>query len=318
MKSKIIYLSDDESRLDQFLKIQIAELSRTKIQKMILDGKITVDSFIVKPSYNLKKNAIILINKAIEHTSANLLPEKIDLDIIHEDQDIIAINKPPGLIVHPGIKNRTGTLLNGLIYYCNKLSAVDNTRPGIIHRLDKETSGIIIIAKNNYSHYFISEQFANRKIIKLYKTFVWGRMDKNNFIEGYIRRKPTNRLAFELSKSIGKYSHSYYKINSSYDIPLSYLNVLPKTGRTHQIRVHLSSINHPIINDELYYPGSFKIHAYSQVHKSKIDKVLKSINRIALHAYSIEFIHPSNKKLIKLTAPIPDDFNKVIKILNDE
>ena len=168
LKNKITYNSDKIIRLDNFLNSEFPEYSRTKIQKLIKAGKITVDQFIVKPSFILNAGSVINILEDFIDNKIILKAEKISLDILYEDDDIIAINKKSGLVVHPGINNYSGTLLNGILYYCNQLSTLDQTRPGIIHRLDKETSGLIIVAKNDFSHYFISEQFANRKI-KPYK-----------------------------------------------------------------------------------------------------------------------------------------------------
>ena len=317
LKNKITYNLDDAIRLDHFLNSELSEFSRSKIQKLIRQGKITVDSFIVKPSFILKHGSIIDISGNKIDSEVKVKPEKINLDILYEDKDIIAVNKSSGIVVHPGINNYTGTLLNGLLYYCNSLSNVDENRPGIIHRLDKETSGLIIIAKNDFSHYFISEQFANRKIEKVYKTLVWGNVNNKGEITGYLKRNPRNRLAFKLDSLKGKFSKTKYSPIANQDFPITLLDVFPETGRTHQIRVHLSSIKHPILNDKLYYNGKYTVSSYHQKFRQDINRILKMLSRVALHAYSIKFLHPTKKKMIKLNAPIPDDFNNAVEIIND-
>ena len=317
LKNKITYNSDKIIRLDNFLNSEFPEHSRTKIQKLIKAGKITVDQFIVKPSFILNAGSVINILEDFIDNKNILKAEKISLDILYEDDDIIAINKKSGLVVHPGINNYSGTLLNGVLYYCNQLSTLDQTRPGIIHRLDKETSGLIIVAKNDFSHYFISEQFANRKIKKKYKALVWGNIKDSGLIEGYLNRNPKNRLAFKLTDSKGKFSSTNYSALSPKGFPVTYLNVHPMTGRTHQIRVHLSSINHPILNDLLYYQGKFNVSAFHQRYAIAINEILKKINRVALHSSSLTFLHPSNKKKITIEAPLPIDFKNAVEIIND-
>ena len=313
MKKEIIYNQDSEARIDQFLKLSLDNISRTKIQKLIKKGKVKVDDYLVKPSFKLKKGQQISIVNDLNSTTT-LLPEKIKLNIIYEDDDILAINKPSGLVVHPGTKNTSGTLLNGVLYYCQTLSNLDVNRPGIIHRLDKETSGLILIAKNDYSHYNISEQFANRIVKKHYKTIVWGTINSKGTIDGYIRRSSKNRLAFDLNSNSGKYSRTNYKLNYHNELPFSYVDAFPHTGRTHQIRVHFSHIKHPILNDSLYNAG-INIDSYHQKYRNEIQMILKLIQRVALHAFSLEIIHPSTNKKIKLKAPIPDDLLKAVDVI---
>ena len=317
LKKKITYNLDDGVRLDHFLNSELSEFSRSKIQKLIKAGKITVNGFIIKPSFILKNGSVIDILENKINSGLEVRPEKIDLDILYEDEDIIAVNKSSGIVVHPGINNYSGTLLNGLLYYCNHLSNVDENRPGIIHRLDKETSGLIIIAKNDFSHYFISEQFASRKIEKVYKALVWGQVIQEGKVEGYLNRNPKNRIAFQLSHSNGKFSYSTYSPISNNSFPISFLNVFPKTGRTHQIRVHLSSIKHPIINDELYYDGKYAANSYHDKYRVDINKVLKTIKRVALHSSSLSFLHPTKKKKITINAPMPNDFKNASEIINE-
>ena len=317
MKYSLKYNYAEQIRLDQYLKLKMKDFSRTKIQKLIKAGKITVDEFIVKPSFILKANSIIEISKDLPNDDLKIVPEKLNLQILYEDDDLIAINKEAGVVVHPGINNYTGTLLNGLMYHYKSLSEINKNRPGIIHRLDKETSGVILIAKNDFAHYYISEQFANRRIKKKYKSLVWGNINELGNIKGYISRNPKNRLAFHLSQNEGKYSETSYKRVYKGELPVSLLNLFPTTGRTHQIRVHLSSVNSPILNDHLYYE-KFNINGFNQKYIKDIDYVVKKISRVALHAYSIEFIHPANKEVINIKAPLAEDFKNAYFALKEK
>ena len=241
----------------------------------------------------------------------------ISLNIIYEDQYLIVINKPPGLVVHPGNGISNGTLVNGLVFHFSQLSSLNNLRPGIIHRLDKDTSGVILIAKDNETHFKLSKQFENRKIKKVYRAFIWGDINDKGLIKGFINRDRKNRTTFILNNyEKGKYSESSFK-KINYFPPLSYIEIYPKTGRTHQIRVHLKSINHSILCDNSYGGGQDKIKSYHMKYNNLLKLIIKSINRVALHAYSIEITHPKTLKKIKFTAPIPDDFNNILKILKD-
>ena len=280
MKEVIRYNLNEEIRLDKYLQNEITDLSRTKIQKFIEDGIIKVDNFIVKPSYKLKKFQIISINKDnIEAKETYLSPQKMNLNIIYEVDSILVIDKEPGIVVHPGIGNKDKTLLNGVLHYTSKLSNMNN-RPGVIHRLDKETSGIIVFAKTDKAHYNISEQFANRTINKKYLAAIWGNFNGSIKINGYLKRDPKNRLKFKLFNDNGKYSSSSVSLYSAYSIPISIVDVFPKTGRTHQIRVHMASIGQPILKDDLYNGSDKMINSFHQKYRLKLEKAVKSINWI--------------------------------------
>jgi len=303
-------------RLDVFLKNYIKNISRTKIQKLISNGSVKVDEYVVKPSYLLKGNECITVDEIIaDHDSINIKKENISIDIIYEDDDLIVVNKPAGLVVHPGAGNKEGTLLNGLLYHFEKLSNVNLSRPGIVHRLDKNTSGIILVAKTDNVHYLLSEQFINRTIKKTYRAIVWGDAPKDGKIEGYIVRDPKKRTQFKMNNLKGRFSLTSYKKISNKS-PFSYLEVYPLTGRTHQIRVHLNSIGHPIILDDMYRGGTKIFKSYHPKYIPLINKVINQINRFALHAYEIEFLHPSSKEKIKFKAEIPEDMYNVLNIIS--
>ena len=303
MSYQEIYNDKDKSiRLDIFLKNYIKNTSRSTIQKLIINGSVRVDEYIVKPSYLLKGSEYITINEIENDKDLSYLKkENIPIDIIYEDEDLIAINKSSGLVVHPGAGNKEGTLLNGLLYHFNKLSSINALRPGIVHRLDKYTSGIMLIAKTDKMHYLLSEQFLKRTIKKTYRAIVWGASPDKGVVEGYIVRDQKNRTRFTLNDLKGRFSSTSYKKISSKS-PFSYLEVYPLTGRTHQIRVHLNSIGHPIILDDIYGGGDKIIKSYHSKHTSIINRVINKINRFALHAYKIHFFHPILNKKIELKA----------------
>ena len=317
MKKKIQYKLNIESRLDKYLHALNPTISRSKIQKLIQSGNVTVNGLSAKCSFILKNSELIEFNSIdTSEQISDLIPQNLNLDILFEDDDIIVINKEPGIVVHPGIGNHDNTLLNGVLYHCSKLSNISN-RPGVIHRLDKETSGAIVFAKTDHAHHFISEQFANREIEKSYKAICWGNLIKKRIIKTNLMRDPRNRLRFKTSDFKGKASFSTLNPITNYTIPITEVDIFPKTGRTHQIRVHLSSVKHPILNDSLYKGGEDFIDSFHQNFRKDIKKVLKCISRVALHAYKIKFVHPVSKEKVDFIAPIPDDFKQALEVLDE-
>ena len=236
----------------------------------------------------------------------------MELNIIFEDKHIIVINKAAGLVVHPGAGNHSGTLLNGVIDKIDS-SSFEST-PGLVHRLDKETSGVIIIAKNYRTHSFLSKQFEERSVKKIYYALVWGNLERGGTIKGNIIRNPRDRKSFILTTAPGRDSSTDFKIISNMG-PISYIELEPKTGRTHQIRVHMKSVGHPILSDRTYSGGKSMIKSYHVNYTNILKRAINKIDRVALHAKSIEIIHPSTKKKQKFTAPVPDDMKDTIKIL---
>ena len=305
-------------RLDHFLNQKLDDLSRSQIQKLILNGLVKVDDFIVKPSYKLKGKEIILVDFKNQYKdNETILKQNIPLDIIYEDEHLIALNKKPGIIVHPGAGNKDGTILNGLLYRFKNLSYPKSERPGLVHRLDKFTSGVMLVAKTDKVHHSLGEQFASRSIKKEYRAIVWGRTNSFGDIKGYLTRSKKSRKKFVLNDNYGKYSFTEYKIIKFLE-PFTYLKLRPLTGRTHQLRVHLSEIGHPIVMDDTY-GGSIKISkSFHQKNKLTIDEVFKNLDRYALHAYKIKFTHPISKLMIELKAPIPNDFKKIINLFDEK
>ena len=289
--------------------------SRTQIKTLILNGNVCLDEKEIKdPSYITKENENYFINIILKQETKHSA-ENIDLNIIFEDEDLIVINKPPNLVMHPAPGNESGTLVNALMHYTNnQLSNLDdNSRPGIVHRLDKDTSGILVVAKNNNVHINLAKQFKDHTISRRYKAIVWGTPD-NQSIEGYIERNRKNRKKMSLnSKGFGKYSKTDIKLEKTFGIA-SIVDCHLHTGRTHQIRLHLTSKNSPIIGDKIY--GKSKINQFGK-DKNTFNKfmILKNFERQALHAYHLGFDHPTSKKRMDFDIEIPEDFKNLIELL---
>ena len=302
-------------RLDKVLVSKLEGYSRTQIKTLILNGNVSLDEKEIKdPSYITKENENYLINIILKQKTKHSA-ENIDLNIIFEDKDLIVINKPPNLVMHPAPGNESGTLVNALMHYTNnQLSNLDdNSRPGIVHRLDKDTSGILVVAKNNNVHINLAEQFKEHTISRRYKAIVWGTPD-NQSIEGYIERNRKNRKKMSLNnKGFGKYSKTDIKLEKTFGIA-SLVDCHLHTGRTHQIRLHLTSKNSPIIGDKIY--GKSKINQFGK-DKNTFNKfmILKNFDRQALHAYHLGFDHPTSKKRMDFDIEIPEDFKNLIELL---
>jgi 23S rRNA pseudouridine1911/1915/1917 synthase len=302
-------------RLDKVLVSKLEGYSRTQIKTLILNGNVSLDEKEIKdPSYITKENENYFINIILKQETKHSA-ENIDLNIIFEDEDLIVINKPPNLVMHPAPGNESGTLVNALMHYTNnQLSNLDdNSRPGIVHRLDKDTSGILVVAKNNNVHINLAKQFKEHTISRRYKAIVWG-MPDNQSIEGYIERNRKNRKKMSLNnKGFGKYSKTDIKLEKTFGIA-SLVDCHLHTGRTHQIRLHLTSKNSPIIGDKIY--GKSKINQFGK-DKNTFNKfmILKNFERQALHAYHLGFDHPTSKKRMDFDIEIPEDFKNLIELL---
>ena len=289
--------------------------SRTQIKTLILNGNVCLDEKEIKdPSYITKENENYFINIILKQETKHSA-ENIDLNIIFEDEDLIVINKPPNLVMHPAPGNESGTLVNALMHYTNnQLSNLDdNSRPGIVHRLDKDTSGILVVAKNNNVHINLAEQFKEHTISRRYKAIVWGTPD-NQSIEGYIERNRKNRKKMSLNnKGFGKYSKTDIKLEKTFGIA-SLVDCHLHTGRTHQIRLHLTSKNSPIIGDKIY--GKSKINQFGK-DKNTFNKfmILKNFERQALHAYHLGFKHPKLKKRMNFNVDLPQDLKNLLELL---
>ena len=306
-------------RLDKYLSENLDQLSRSKIQNLINDGKVMINGEQEKSSYRLNGNESIVVYLDEDETSTkNHVAQEIPLTIIHEDDDILIIDKQAGLVVHPGTGMNDNTLLNGLLYYTSSLSDINGpSRLGIVHRLDKDTSGIMVVAKTNSAHKYIAEQFEKRNIIKTYISLTWGIWEiTEGSIDSPIKRKRSDPTVFTVDKT-GRNAFTSYKVENSWRY-ISKVQFKPKTGRTHQIRVHSSFMGHPIISDNKYGGGENRVKGFLPEVSKELKTILQIFNRQALHAYSIEFIHPKTKDNVKYISPLPNDFKDAIAMLNEK
>ena len=323
MNKTITFLAKDlekKIRLDKFLTENLKNLSRSQIKKIIVSKNIKINKKqIIASSEKIKENDLIEVNMP-EIKTNYIKPKKINLDIIYEDEDIIVINKNSGLIVHPGAGNKDETLVNGLLYlYKNNLSNLNGEfRPGIVHRIDKDTSGIIVVAKNNHAHALLSEQFSKHTISRKYVALVWGVIRPlNGKISTLISRSKKNRQLMSVSDRLGKKAVTNYKTIktfSSKEIPkISLVECILETGRTHQIRVHLEYKGNPLVGDKKYGKKKTK---FKKINK-KFNEILSSFSRQALHAKSLGFIHPTKKKFVNFDSKLPNDFKKMLDFLDN-
>ncbi len=309
----------NNSRLDKFLAAKFSDITRTQIKKIIISKNLSINNKIVSsPSQKVRIGDKISFSIS-ENKNEYIKPEKIKINIIYEDNDLIVLDKPSGIVVHPGAGNKSGTLVNGLVYHYNKnLSDLNGIyRPGIVHRIDKETSGLIVVAKNNFSHAKLAEQFSKHTIKRKYLALIWGvlRPLKGKIITR-ISRSKKNRQLMAVSEISGKKAITNYKtlkIFANDEIPkISLVECILETGRTHQIRVHLSHKGNGLIGDKKY--GKQKKMKFKKINK-KVEKVLKSFDRQALHAQSLGFTHPSKNRQIEFGSKLPQDFKKILDIL---
>ena len=313
--------SDELIRLDAFLSLRLIQFSRSKIQKLISEGSITVNDKTVKKNLKLSYGDIIKVDtsKFDSLKIPDLKKWDYALEVIYEDDDFAIINKPFGVISHPTSKNKDQTLVNILLnQFEDKLSNhPDSLRPGIVHRLDKDTTGVMIITFNEYSHWKIADQFKNRSIQKEYIALTWGQWaEDEGVIENKLSRSKKNPLKYQSSKE-GKVATSKFKLinNGKY---FSAINFFPKTGRTHQIRIHCSEKGYPIIGDDLYGGGLKKINEYLPEVRKKINNNISIQNGHYLHASSISFLHPRKEKKIFFKAQPSKEFSNLFEMIKNE
>ena len=307
-------------RIDKFLQSQINELSRTRLQALIRDGQVKINNIIINSTSKKIKEEDQIKDNFPPSKETLIKPNKIPLDILYDDSDIIVVNKAPGVVVHPGAGNYNNTIVNGLLYkYKNNLSSVGGKlRPGIVHRIDKDTSGVIVIAKNDNAHINLSKQFSDHSIKRVYEALVWGSLKpQNGKINEKISRSVRNRQLMAVRKEKGKIAITNYKtlkVFQNLNIPkISLIECQLETGRTHQIRVHMNFKGNPILGDKSY---GRKKRKYKKIDLS-LEKKINNFNRQALHAKSLGFIHPKTKKEVFFEAIRPDDFEALIKKLKN-
>ncbi len=296
--SLLVTDADVGLRLDSFLATHINGWSRARLQRLIDDGIVLVNRQIAKPSRKLNANDEIEVELA-PPPSTNLAPENIPLDIIFEDDDLIVLDKPAGLVVHPAAGIEGGTLANALAFHFQQLSSQAGTsRPGIVHRLDKDTSGLLVAAKNESAHEQLADQFRARTVYKSYVALVHGVTKDSQRIDQPIARDPHNRTRMAIVSG-GRAAISVYQVRRRFD-RFTLLDVEIKTGRTHQIRVHLASINHPVVGDQTYGGGRDNV-----VQDPGIRKAIRKLGRQFLLAEKLGFAHPRTGQQMLFTAPLP-------------
>ncbi len=314
-------ITDQEAgeRLDIALVKLLPSLSRSNLKKIIELKQVQVNNTIVESaSKKLKEHDNITINLTPKN-EIKILPTNIKLNIVYEDKDILVVNKPAGMVVHPGAGNHNNTLVNALIYkYKKKLSDINgSTRPGIIHRIDKETSGLLVVAKNNNAHSNLGKQFSEHTIKRTYQALSWGILRPlNGRIETLIGRSRKNRQLMSVTEISGKKAVTNYatmKVFEIKDIPkISFVECRLETGRTHQIRVHMAYKGCSLLGDQQYGKKNLRFKKINEDFENK----LKILNRQALHAKSLGFIHPSTKKFMSFESKLPQDFKKILDLLN--
>lgn len=304
-----------QRRLDKYLHGRFSNFSRVMIQKQISAGAVKVNGKVVKPSFKLNPGDKIELTLP-QLPSKEILPEDIPLNIIYEDDCLIVLSKQAGLIVHPARGNTHGTLVNALVFYSDKLSSgLGEFRPGIVHRLDRETTGVMVVTKNDTAQWEIAKQFENRQVKKTYLAIVHGTPELTaDRISAPLGMHPRVREKYAIRPEIGKEAVTFYEVLESFR-GFSLLRLTPHTGRTHQIRVHLSYIKHPIVADDMY--GGKLVYPW-QLQNGEPAAQDPIIERFALHASTLEFKHPTTKKMMKFEAPLPEDMQNLLDMLRKD
>ena len=288
--------------------------SRSQIARWIDEGHVLVNGKKTKASYLVKPEDQIEVTPPKIQPS-KLTAENIPLDILYEDKDLIVLNKPTSLVVHPGAGHSQGTLVHALLGHCKGLSTIGGVeRPGIVHRLDKGTSGVMVVAKNDKTHQALSDQFKNHKVKKIYWALVYGKFkETEGTISNFLTRSPNHRKKFAVSGSRGKKAVTHYQVLKE-ERGFSLVELTLETGRTHQIRVHLTDAGHSIVGDPLYGGHSSRLR---QLQVGELRKFLVNLDHTLLHAFKLKFFHPRLKKEMELQAGLPEDFSRMMKLCFD-
>lgn len=298
-----ISLQDADERVDKWISDSLPDISRSYIQKLIKSNQVFINGSPCKAGYKLRLNDELTfeIPEAVE---PEILAEDIPLDILYEDDDVLVVNKPKGMVVHPAPGHYEGTLVNAVMFHCkDNLSGINGVlRPGIVHRIDKDTTGSVIICKNDNAHKDIAEQLKEHSITRKYHAIVKGTLkNETGIIDAPIGRHPTDRKKMAINQKNGKHAVTHYKV-LAYFQGYTYVECMLETGRTHQIRVHMQSIGHPLLGDEIYGTADGKFKTQGQT----------------LHAKVLGFKHPATGEYIETDAPIPEYFDKILKVLNSK
>jgi 23S rRNA pseudouridine1911/1915/1917 synthase len=304
----VVSVQDSGKRLDVYLAERQALFTRSQVQKAIKEGRILIDDTPQKASYHVRAGERIAVG-LIDPVPLENQAENIPLEVLYEDPSLLVVNKPPGMVVHPACGNFTGTLVNALLHHCTSLSGIGGVlRPGIVHRLDKGTSGILVVAKNDRAHQGLSRQFKEHTIVRRYQALVHGSMDKpSGTITTLIGRHATQRKKMSALPKRGRRAVTHWRVAEEF-AGITLLEVTLETGRTHQVRVHLSSIGHPVAGDALYGAGSRKLKTCPLT----VQQAFRGIDRPLLHAGYLQFTHPESQRLVEFRVPPPEDFMQVL------
>ena len=292
---------EEPIRIDKYLAEEFPDYSRSFLQKLLKDGAVTVNGKVVKANYKLQGEEEISLYLP-DQVEPDILPEDIPLDILYEDEDLLVVNKPKGMVVHPGAGHYSGTLVNAIMYHCkDQLSGINGVlRPGIVHRIDRDTTGSLVICKNDFTHRHIAEQLKEHSSTRKYRAIVHGNLkEEDGIVHAAIGRHPTDRKKMSVHAKHGKDAITHYHVLERFG-QYTYIECQLETGRTHQIRVHMSSIGHPLLGDEIYGPAKCPI---------------SGLQGQTLHAQTLGFIHPRTETYIEFEAPLPEYFKKLLKQL---
>lgn len=296
-------------RVDKFLMNMIENTTRNKIQQAAESGSILVNDVAVKSNYKVKAGDVVRLVLAHPTYEQLLTPENIPLDIVYEDDQLLVINKPAGMVVHPGHGNYSGTLVNALAYHFENLPMNSSERPGLVHRIDKDTTGLLVVAKTEHAMAYLTKQFAEKTSEREYVALVWGNIEEEEgTVEGNIGRHDTNRMQMAVHESDekGKPAVTHYKVLERFGY-VTLISCQLETGRTHQIRVHMKHIGHTLFNDERYGGDAILKGTTFTKYKQFIDNCFKTLPRQALHAKTLGFEHPITKEFLRFDSPIPQD-----------
>lgn len=312
----IVPESQSKIRLDKFLTEKLKRISRSRLQVLIAEAYITVNGNPTKASHLIlpHEKIEVVIPKSRE---SEILPEDIPLKIVYEDRHLLVVNKDAGMVTHPAFGNLTGTLVNALMYHCQGLSSVgDVKRPGIVHRLDKDTSGLLVVAKDDYTHQRLSSQFSKRTIERQYQAVVWGHFHQlSGSIESHLARSIKDRTKI-VTATRGKKAVTNYQVIKQYPL-VSLVSLRLETGRTHQIRVHLSFKGHPVLGDKTYGGIRKQINSLNQKDKLLALKLLQIMPRQALHAKTLGFLHPIKNEFLRFDSELPSDMQNLVNYLQE-
>ncbi len=300
---KVFIASENEAgnRIDRYLSSKLEEVSRSHLQKLMERGEIRVNNHEIKANYRLRAGDEIILTTNTAPARVDIVPQDIPLEIIYEDDDLLIINKPKGMVVHPAAGHWDGTLVNAIMYHCgDRLSGINGElRPGIVHRIDKDTTGSLVVCKNDRSHIFIADQIAVHSIRRSYEGIVHGKLgQQNGTVDAPIGRDPGNRKRMAVEKIHGKPAVTHYTVLEEFN-QYSYVRFDLETGRTHQIRVHMAYLGHPLLGDEVYGPKKCPFKLQGQT----------------LHAKVIGLVHPTTNEYMEWEAPLPEYFTRLLKNL---